>query len=90
MAPRIYDGRMILTVHDELVIQGPEADMGTSKKPGVLPQLLVRSMEWSYDQIEMKLKEWDGLDNHWVKKKIRLKDLQNKVDVIVSDRWSKK
>jgi len=87
--PRILDARVLLAVHDELVGQCREEDAGTSKAPGVVPQLLVRSMEWAYDQTISTIKEWDALENGWVKKTIHLNDLRNKVDVTVADFWQK-
>ena len=86
---RIYDARVLLAVHDELVGQCPEEDAGTSKQPGPVPQLLVRSMEWAYDQTETVIREWDALENYWIKKTVHLNQLQNRVDVVVDDYWKK-
>ena len=87
--PRLYNARVVLCAHDEIVTECDESDAGTSKDPGPVPQLLVRSMEWAYNQMETQIREWDALENSWVRKTISLNQLRNKVDVVVADYWSK-
>ena len=86
---RVYPGAyLLLAVHDELVGECNEEDAGTNKHPGPVPQLLKLSMEYAYNELSMFIKDRDE-DGHLKRTEIFIRDIPNKVDVVVNDYWSK-
>jgi hypothetical protein len=88
-ADKLYPGSaLMLAVHDELVGECNEEDAGTTQNPGPVPQLLKLSMEQAYNDLTTHIKSRDE-DGHLVRTEIFIRDIPNKVDVVVNDFWSK-
>jgi DNA polymerase-1 len=87
-APKKYDAAILLAVHDEIVGECDEKDAGNTATPGVVPELLKLSMEFAYTDLTTKIKKRDE-DGILREREIAIRDIPNKVDVVVNDYWSK-
>ena len=88
-ADRLYrDAALILAVHDELVGECDESDAGTTEHLGPVPQLLKLSMERAYNDLTTYIKRYDE-DGMLTRQEIYIRDIPNKVDIVVNDFLSK-
>ena len=85
----IWDARILLAVHDEIVAMAKEEFCGTSENPGPAPLMLLKAMEDSYNNMSTTVREYDALEEKWVSRPMFLNELKNKIDVVVGDFWSK-
>jgi DNA polymerase I-like protein with 3'-5' exonuclease and polymerase domains len=86
---RIYPhAALLLAVHDELVGECLEEHAGSTENPGPVPLLLKASMERSYNELTTHIKSRDE-DGSLHRKEICIRDIPNRVDVVVNDFWSK-